>query len=788
MASISSPGIGSNLDVNGIVSKLMAVESQPLTTLQKKEASYQAKLTAFGSIKGALSSFQNAISSLTMASTFQVLSAASSDSSVLTATAASNAIAGNYAVNVTGLAQSQTISSAGQASTTSSIGTGASTTLTFQFGTISGGTLTGGVYTGASFSQDTTQSSAAVVIDSSNNSLQGIRDAINAAKIGVTASIVNDGDPTSPYHLMLTSNATGQARSMKITSSGGDAAVTNLLAYDPAGTQNFKQTTAAQNATLTVNGLAITSATNAVAGAIPGVTLNVTKVGAASLSLSNNTAAVTSAVQGLVKSYNDLNSTLTMFTSYNPKTKSAGMLLGDSGIQSIQTRLRATLGGALSGLGGSTITNISQVGIAFQKDGTLTVDNAKLQTALSTNFGDFASLFAANGKTTDSLVNFVDASAKSAAGSYNVEVTSLATQGRAVGTDAATQAQITASTAPNLTITAGVNDKLMFAIDGAAAVPVTLTAGNYADANALAAQVQTDINTALAAAVPPGAVTVTQSGGKLVMTSNKFGAASGVTVSEDPTPPGTNTGAADLLGIPTTSRVTTIKAGVNDTLSLTIDGVSATVTLAAGTYNASGLAAQLQATANSATAFTAANKKVTVTEASGVLTMSSNSYGSSSMAVVNGGNAITSLFGGVPTATTGADIVGKINGVAATGSGQFLTGAPGDASEGVRVQVAGGSTGVRGTVSYSQGYAYKLNAALTDFLAEKGVIANSTDNTNQSIADLTKRADALNLRLTALEKQYRAQFTRLDTLIGSLSATSSYLTQQLSALQKSTSS
>lgn len=788
MATISSPGVGSNLDVAGIVSKLMAVESQPLTQLQKKEASFQAKLTAYGTLKGALSSFQNAISGLADASKFQTLNATSSDSSVLTASASGAATPGSYQVTVAALAQSQTITSAGRASSTDSIGSGTTTTLTFEFGAISGGSLASGTYTGASFTQDAAQASGTVVITNENNSLQGIRDAINTANIGVTASIVNDGSANAPYRLLLTSNSTGVSRSMKITASeGGDVDISNLLSYDPAGTQNLTQTNAAQNASLTVNGLPVISTSNAVNGAINGVTLNLSKTGSSTLNVSNNSAAITSSVQSFVQAYNSINTTLNTLTRYNATTKTGGILLGDASIQAIQTRIRSTLSTALSGIGGSTLTNLSQVGLGFQKDGTMTLDTAKLQSALASNFGDFSSLFAAYGKTTDSLVSYSSGTAKSQAGSYALEVTSLATQGKTVGSAKATQAVLTGSAIADLNIVAGTNDMLEVTIDGGAPVKVTLTAGSYADAEALAAQVQADINAALSAAVPAqnGQVTVTQTDGKLAITSNAFGAASSVSVTDDPDVP-MNTGATTLLGgTPTSSTITNIKAGVNDQLTLGINGTNATITIKPGSYTAATLASQLQSAINGASAFSSAGLSVTVTESAEVLTVTSKNYGLSSAVSIGGGNAAMNLFGSSPTATVGSNIIGKINGAVATGSGQFLTGATGDASEGIRVQVVGGTVPAsRGTINFSKGYAYNLSTMLDDVLSSTGTIASSTDNANRNIADLQKRAAALNVQLTATEKRYRTQFSALDTLISKLNTTSSFLTQQLANIAK----
>ncbi|MDE2429880.1 MAG: flagellar filament capping protein FliD, partial [Burkholderiales bacterium] len=462
---IQSTGIGSNLNVNDIITKLMQVESQPLTTLAKKEASYQAKLSAYGTLSSAVSSFQNSITALNNTSTFQTLTASAGDATILSATTSGLASAGSYNINVSKLAQSQTISSAGQASTSATIGSGASTTINFEFGTISGGTLTNGVYTGSTFTQDANQAIGSVTIDSGNNSLQGIRDAINSANKGVTASIVGDGSAT-PYHLVLSSAKTGETSSLKISVTG-DAALQSLLNYDPAGTQNFTETTTAQNATLNINGIGITSASNSVTEAIQGTTINLSKVGSTTLSLSSNTSGVQSAINGFVKGYNDLQSTLKSLTGYDANAKKGGILLGDATARGIQDQIRTTLSAAVNGLGGG-LTSLSSIGVSFQKDGTLAVDSGKLQTALSTNYSDVSGLFASIGKASDSLVKYTSSSANTKQGSYALNITTLATQGALKG-----DLNLNAG---NTTIAA--NTSLNVTLDGTTSA-VSLAAGTY---------------------------------------------------------------------------------------------------------------------------------------------------------------------------------------------------------------------------------------------------------------------------------------------------------------------
>lgn len=661
---ISSSNLA-GIDVNSIVSQLMQAESQPLKLLQQKEASYQARLSAFGTLSSALSTFQGAISALSDPTKFQNTIATPTDATVLTALTTPGATIGTYAVNTTQLAQAQALSSGGQTSTTTAIGSGAATTLTFSFGTISGGTLTNGVYSGASFTPNASSATATVTINNTNNTLQGIRDAINAANAGVTASIVNDGSGT-PYHLALTSNQTGVANSMKISVSG-DATLQSLLAYDPTATQNLTQTAVAQNAQLTVNGLAVTSATNTVTGALQGVTLNLLKVGSVNLNLARDTNSVQAAVNSFVSAYNSLHSTIAGLTSYDAKTGKSGQLIGDPTVQLIQNRVRQILNAQLTGTG-SGAALLPLVGVTFQSNGTMAVDSSKLQNALTNNFSQIASLFSTVGTATDSLVSYVSAGPNTKAGSYGVQISTVASQGKLAGSAAAS---------------------------------------------------------------------------------------------------------------------TTITAGVNDTLAVTIDNISATVKLSAGTYTASSLAAMVQAAVNGASALTSAGSAVTVTQSGGILTMTSNRYGSASSVAVSG-TAASPLFGGAPTATAGVDVAGSIGGLPATGSGQYLTGKTGTAIDGLKLQIQG-TTGNRGTLNFSQGYASQISALMSNFLGTGGAVPAATDSINQTIKNLQSQEATAQQRLTQIEQTYRKQFTALNATLVSLQQTSSYLTQQLAALPSASS-
>lgn len=414
MATISSLGVGANLDLASLLTKLETAESQPLVALQAKAKSYTSKLSAYGTIQSALSTLQAAAKKLGDPTLFQSVTGTPTISGILSASSTDVSSAGNYTIDVGQLAQAQTLVSAGQADSKTAIGSGK---ITIDFGAITGGTLnaTTGQYTGATFTADASQPAKSITIDSSNNTLEGIRNAINGAKAGVTAAIVNDGSGT-PNRLVLTSTATGEKSSMRI-SVDGDAALQSLLNNDPAGTQNLKQTATAQNAKLNVNGIDVTSATNTVKDAIQGTTLTLVGTGKTGLAMKENSAGVKTAINDFVKAYNSLQSTAKTLTAYDADTKTAAALVGDSTLRNLQTRIRQALTTPQAG-GANDMKVLTEIGVAFQKDGTLAVDSDKLDKALAGNLKGVANLFSSAtgstggyGKQIDAIVTDLNANA-----------------------------------------------------------------------------------------------------------------------------------------------------------------------------------------------------------------------------------------------------------------------------------------------------------------------------------------------------------------------------------------
>lgn len=366
MAGLSSPGIGSGLDVNGLITKLMAVEQQPLTALAAKEASYQAKLSAFGSLKGALSSLQTAAQALNSSTTFTGMSASVSDTTVLSASADASAVPSTYDIAVSKLAKAHTIH----------------TNVNYGTDTFDSGKLTIAIGSGTPIEVELT----------GNKTLSGIRDAINSVNAGVTAAIVNDG---TADRLVLTSATTGSAGAITIaaptTHNDGTRRLTDLIGG------NLTVDQAAQNAELKVNGVAISRSSNTISDAIAGVTLNLTKADVttpptAKVTVARNTGAVQSAIVAFVKAYNDAVGQVKSMTAYDSTNKKASVLTGDSTARSIQSQLAAMAGAMVTGVAGN-IGRLSDIGITVQKDGSLNTNTNKLSAALSDPSKDVATLF-----------------------------------------------------------------------------------------------------------------------------------------------------------------------------------------------------------------------------------------------------------------------------------------------------------------------------------------------------------------------------------------------------------
>ena len=403
MATISSIGVGSGLDVNSIINALLSVQRQPIDLLATEAKSIDAKLSSFGKVQSYLDSMRTAATKLKTATTWSATSATSSNSAALTVSSGSGTSPGSYSVNVTRLATAQMTASPALTNATSTVGQG---TLRIQLGSWNDDV--------DDFTEKAGSSAIDITIGPGEDTLTGIRDKINGtAGLGVKASIVNDAGGS---RLVLQSSSTGATNGFRVQVVGDsdladeDAAGLSQLAFDPETIIPDPLATvttrpqAGLNATATINNLTVESETNTLDNVIDGVSMKLVALttSPAAVTVTRDTASMKTAVQDFITNYNSLIGLLRDQTKYDAGSKSAGTLQGDRTAITLQNQLRTMLGANSSA--SSSFARASEIGLDIQTDGTIKLNSSKLDTALAdpAELGKFFS--AAGGSTaTDGL-------------------------------------------------------------------------------------------------------------------------------------------------------------------------------------------------------------------------------------------------------------------------------------------------------------------------------------------------------------------------------------------------
>jgi flagellar hook-associated protein 2 len=443
----------SAIDVESIVQNLMYIEQAPIRRMESETTTLQSKVSAFQSLNSKLSTLEDTVKTILYGSgtvpleapysfserlsgsIFSTCKVSSSDEAAISAVTTDVSATGGYTISVSNLAMAQSSASV-NFDDIASVETGT-------------GTIT--ITTGSGDPVN-------ITIDDSNNTLSGIRNAINAANAGVTATIINDGS-ASPYRLLITADDAGTANAFAIADnlSGGQAL-------------GIVEMQAAEDAQLVVNGVAITKSTNTVSDVIDGVTLTLKQETASDvrIDLETDTDAIVDSLKELVNAYNSVSSFINAQFKYNATTESAGVLSGDSTLRSIQSNLQNQILQSVQ----NQYTNFgvtSQIGLSFNRDGGLELDETKFRDALAENFTDVAALLLGNGTpsggatVTDSRVSYTGKTAATQAGTYDIEITSLAEQAVVTGIQ---------------TITTLANDETLTITSGASSTIVNLLAGD----------------------------------------------------------------------------------------------------------------------------------------------------------------------------------------------------------------------------------------------------------------------------------------------------------------------
>lgn len=547
MPSISSAGIGSGLDIEGIISSLMAAERLPLNKVSTERTAINTKISIYGIIKNSFADLKTATDKLTNLSNLNPLKASSSDDKIVSATASAANAKGSYSIEVSQLAKAQSVATLGVATADTVVGTGS---LTITLGSYDSNTNT--------FTDNADKTPVTINIGAGQQTLEGVRQAINEADAGVTASIVNDG---AGSRLVLTSKDTGAVNGFKLEVADDDGNNTNVaglsrLAYDPtalAGSgKNADTLQAAQNANFTINNLPVSKASNTVSDAVEGLTLNLKAVTTTPINLEVglDDAALKTTLDGFVTAYNKIRGNL------KDQQQKDATLSKETTPSSLERGLRNILREQVAQYG----IGLSDIGLSFDKDGVLSLNKSKLDTAVAADPAILEKVFSNTATTTDARVKYLGATSNTLEGTYAINV--------------------------------------------------------------------------------------------------------------------------------------------------------------------------------------------------------STAY--------DGGNTIA----------------GTINGVAATGVSSVLTGATGDASEGLQFSVAQDASGNMGSITFSKGLAERLSDWINTLSDEGGALSSRTDGLNSRKLRLDDQEDRLNLRLEQVEKRYRAQFSALDAMLASMQQTSSYLSQQLAALAR----
>lgn len=547
MAGITSAGVGSGLDIEGILSAVMSAEKTSLSKIKTQKTEINSKVSIYGIIKNSFAGLQTAADKLTNLSNLNPLKATSSSENTVTATASSTASKGNYDIAVTQLAQAQSVAASAVATPDTNVGTG---TLTITLGSYDS--------VGNTFTANASKTPVNITIGTGQQTLSGIKDAINNASAGVTASIVNDG---SGSRLVLTSAETGAVNGFKLTVSDNDGSNTNTsglstLAFDPTATagagKNATSLQTSQDAQFTVNGLSITKTSNTVTDAVEGLTLSLKNIttSATTIKVGLDDTTLKSTLNDFVKAYNQIRGNL------KDQQEKDATLSKETSPATLERGLRNILKDSVSAYG----LSMADVGLSFDKTGVLSLNSTKLDTAIASDSSVLKKLFMNTGTTTDARVKYTGSTSATQEGTYAINITTA--------------------------------------------------------------------------------------------------------------------------------------------------------------YNSA-------------------------------------------------------------TSTT---VAGTVNGVAATGIGNVLTGASGDTTEGLQLTVNEGESGSLGTITYSKGLASRLSDWIDTLNDEGGLLASRTDGLNARLKRLGTQEDRENLRLDQVEKRYRAQYTALDSMMASMKQTSSYLSQQLAAL------
>ena len=736
--------------------------ASPRATLETKETKANTELSALNYLQSNVEAFQSYLGNLSTPTLFQGRAVTSSDDSVISVQSNGVPVTGSYQVQSLQLAQAHTLVANKSYSSTSDI--------------ISMGTLSIGV-------GGQTQN---IVIDNSNNTLEGLQNIINNGDYGVNASIINNG---GNYQLMFSSKQAGAAS--EITLSG-------LADFD---TNGFTTTSEAQDALMSINGLVVSNNSNTFDDVIDGLQINLKSVSlqsTQSLSVSSDSETISNTILDFVDVYNQLDTILDDLGSYKKLTEDEaasedyaffGDLAGSSLLRDLKGQIRDSLSGAISQL--TDPNTLAAAGLSFDLEGKLSVDTATLNNLITNNLDGLANVFAKSGQTTDPLMNVTGSSDKTQAGSYAVNISQLAEKATVVGgatTFAANEYRLAGGVVYDpvqaLNIESGAGFQI--SINGGAATQVNFTQGSYATKDLVAAQIQSDINTQTGQAVSV-AYDPSQGRFEITNTTGTVDVSSATLLGNQ----GFNSGSyasEQLMDL----------SGAAVSFDVSIDGSTATqATISAGKYTLNEFAERMRTSINNLSETSSSGASVSVSTEGGVFSVVSNRYGiSSDVTLSNFSNATNAGFS-ADLSDQGQNVDGTIT----TAAGTLSLGAYADSEDGRKIkisdyaviasepadvrglefQILGGTTGSRGDIVFSQGFASRVNETINNLLSDdNGLVSDRIDSLTNKLSDYEEKTTKLDARYETLLLKYQLQFSSLQSLLSSSQQTSDFLTATFS--------
>ncbi|WP_439134329.1 flagellar filament capping protein FliD [Pseudomaricurvus sp.] len=767
---ISSLGAGSGLNSTSLVEQLTDVERAPKQNqIDTKRESFETKLSDFGVIRSALSLLQDSGDVLTDSATFNSKSASFSDSSAfIPVSLDENVPVGNYSFEVLDVAQSQSLATGSSfAAPTDAVGKGS---LTLDFGSWDSAEPP------TTFTHNGDKDPLVITLDDTNNSLNGLRDAINEADVGVTASVVNDGNG---YRLLLTAES-GQSNQLQITATE-EAGAEGLAAFNFNATdQALNQAQGGQDARLKINGLEVTRSTNEIDDVLDGFKFTLAKPdpgNVVNVSISEDKAGAQQAVRDFVDSFNAFLEAVEPAVGYNTETEEEGSLKRDPAARSVMTQIRNLISTSVGGLDES-FAALSSVGIRTENDGTLSIDDEDFNRAFSDSYDQVKALFTPQASSSSDKIVVNSFRSEATPGEYDVVITQEPEKGGLVGSAAAgsllsdlavaTSSGFYTGGASSFSVldmsTQGVaagTYTFDVEVDGGTAVTVELPIADYADETEIAVALQNEFDTLGVSA------DIVHNGSEFVVTSRNSGDSSSVAISNSSAEFGFSTGTATAGSGP---------ANDSYNFQITVNGVTSNpIEVALGSYASQDeLALYLQTQINNDSNLKAAGADVDVTWNGDHFEIGSRDYGSKSNVTVTalGVNAADlGLDSGVSTA--GKNVAGTINGEAGFGSGEALLPALGSDAYGISLIVQPGATS--STVNFSRGFGTELSKVIDTYLVSNGVLDKSEERLEGKIEDLDDDQTKLDNRMEAYYERLLSQFMAMESIVNSINSSGSAL-------------